>query len=82
MQGAARRIICSRCRLAYRSTEWPTLELVEVLDSGSVRRVLSDWPASDAIEVRCCRRCGGEMARLAKERALQAAMKESETTRE
>jgi hypothetical protein len=63
MQAVARLIICGRCRLAYSSTEWLGLELVEVLDSRCVRQFLSDWPAGDSIEVRRCGRCGGEMAR-------------------
>jgi hypothetical protein len=40
-----------------------TLELVEVLDSDCVRQVLSDWPSGHSIEVRRCKRCGGEIAR-------------------
>jgi hypothetical protein len=59
-------IACGRCCLTYRSTELPALELVEVLDSNSVRQVLSDWPSGLSIEIRRCKRCGGEIAREAK----------------
>jgi hypothetical protein len=51
--------------LTYRSTEWRGLALVEVLDSHCVQQVLSDWPSGLSIEVRCCKRCGGEIARAA-----------------
>lgn len=58
--------VCGRCRRTYRSTEWHGLELVEVLDSSCVRQVLTDWPVGHSIEVRRCRWCGGEIARLAR----------------
>jgi len=58
-----RPIVCGRCRRTYRSTEWLGLELVEVLDSNCVREALSDWPSGLSIEVRQCKRCGGEIAR-------------------
>jgi hypothetical protein len=61
----ARVIVCGRCRLTYRSTEWLGLELVEVLDSTCVRQVLSDWPDGHSIEVRHCKGCNGEIARTA-----------------
>jgi ribosomal protein S27AE len=61
-----RRIACGRCRVTYGSPEWLALELVEVLDSNCVCQVLSDWPSGLSIEVRRCRRCGGELAREAK----------------
>jgi hypothetical protein len=56
-------VICVRCRLTYRPSEWVELELVEVLDSTCVRQVLSDWPSGLSIEVRRSKRCGGEIAR-------------------
>jgi hypothetical protein len=52
--------------VTYGSAEWLALELVEVLDSNCVCQVLSDWPSGLSIEVRRCRRCGGELAREAK----------------
>jgi hypothetical protein len=58
-----RLIACGQCRLTYRSTALRKLELVEVLDSNCVRQVLSDWPSGHSIEVRRCKRCGGEIAR-------------------
>jgi hypothetical protein len=63
MERAVRLIVCGRCRLTYRSTEWLGLELVEVLDTHCIRQILSDWPAGRSIEVRHCKRCGGEIAR-------------------
>ena len=58
-------IVCGRCRLTYRSTEWLGLDLVEILDTNCVRQVLSDWPAGHSIEVRHCKRCGEEITRMA-----------------
>jgi len=56
---------CGQCLVTYYSSEWPDLELVEVLDSSCVRQLLSDWPPGISIEVRRCKRCGGEIARPA-----------------
>jgi hypothetical protein len=57
-------IRCSRCGLRYVASAWRELDQVGTLTSTDVRAIVTDWPRSAVVEVRACRGCGGNLARI------------------
>jgi len=55
--------LCWQCGAEHVATQWATLQVVERVAPEEVKRLVLNWPADLAIEVRACRRCGAPIAR-------------------
>jgi hypothetical protein len=54
---------CWKCGSAYDPGSWVALPMIELILAPEVQRVLLDWPANVAVEVRECASCGTQLAR-------------------
>ena len=65
---AATGVAGCHCGAEYEAPQWSRLPVLERVDPERLRSLVTWWDASRFVEVRCCARCGGTIAKLVRDR--------------
>lgn len=61
---AAIRAARCHCGAEYDGPQWSRLSILAQVDQERLRSLVTRWDTSRFVEVRCCVRCGGAIAKL------------------